>query len=946
MILEKLGSASMITNREEINIRFDAIKDHKPRAAKKLKELGEILASAYKLDPQWADEMWQYIIELNIKDNISFSKFYVAQVFNKLIDNLSSQEAAEFVTMRPERIRLMFIYGYDGDNLNRTAYTIIGSQLFEGEIESAIETVSFLKEKFTTRDDLNIYAFYSTINTVSVWLENNQEQYEYAFRFDISKEYILDFYETCCQNFKDELMQSLMRARSILLTKNPIQDLDDIKQLLYTLLEMATHTDFEVRWLFTELLYYERDLIGNEVESIIFEYCRETDSVYIPVVPFSKDENVLEKSNWYRDIITQSERILRELFRKTACQDVHRMVIHDCMYESDWRKFLQYIVLGLNQEKEYNAKSYLELVKEEIRFYLNDKKNTIESEIKIYEKHTFPPTENQLENSIRISISFTPRRSIVKPRVTTENVNDFILAMARICVLTSNSIVHEQLIDEVKSFVTKETGSVDLLNMMGLEEEADYRSTLEKFCDYADSESVQRSPYDYSYDKGNQISQFIRSIQQEMGINGIETGKLLAKQPQILSFLFLHDAHSFAEKGNIILGALKDNDYSTALKCVDYLIETAKYPNFSERNSWSMEMKNTLSTILRNVYQQNFSEYGEPYSENITQTVIQITERCLPYLGGSDANVVRANLLKVKPSDDQKTKYLRYLLQDVDEYTAEKKPKGYSKRINDITSGIQLGIEVLAQLNRMDVVAQILRKITKGRDYISGPSYESWMTDFLKITDEQCIELYSLIPDVYTAYIEVSNQKMALKVLNFFGKVGNQTVYEALKGQIIQKHGYIEGMSSCFKYSEQTAKPILLLNDRCFKLSLLYWNALIDYRFDIYGMEISLCIKNMYKEYISVYAVDVVINGIQLSQLQNQQRKNLSDRKCICYSIASDEEKVCILNLWWGDKRDPTIKEISSVSFTAVVQSGDKVLSKSGPFMIKYDVINECYIIV
>ena len=44
----------MIGEWREINDRFDAIKDHKPKAAKKLNELGEILASAYELDPDAA----------------------------------------------------------------------------------------------------------------------------------------------------------------------------------------------------------------------------------------------------------------------------------------------------------------------------------------------------------------------------------------------------------------------------------------------------------------------------------------------------------------------------------------------------------------------------------------------------------------------------------------------------------------------------------------------------------------------------------------------------------------------------------------------------------------------------------------------------------------------------------------------------------------------------
>ena len=59
----------MINILNEIQERFDKIKDHKPKATKKLSELGDILASAYNISPEVADEMWQYIIDLNVSED-------------------------------------------------------------------------------------------------------------------------------------------------------------------------------------------------------------------------------------------------------------------------------------------------------------------------------------------------------------------------------------------------------------------------------------------------------------------------------------------------------------------------------------------------------------------------------------------------------------------------------------------------------------------------------------------------------------------------------------------------------------------------------------------------------------------------------------------------------------------------------------------------------------
>lgn len=917
----------MIATWEEINSRYDAIKDHKPRASKKLKELGEILASAYKLDPQRADEMWQYIIELNIQDNITFSKFYIAQVFNKLTDNLPSEEAAEFVSMRPERVRLMLIYGYDGGTLNHVAYTIIGSQVLEGRMDDAVETLSMLEEKFSTQEGLNIHSFYSIFNNLCESMEEKPAQIDYAFRYDIPTDNVLTFYETCDREFEDKHIQAIAQARIAMLRQSPIQDVDEVRRILHNLSDATVHMDT----LFTDFLFFERAVVGEDAESIIFDYCTESESVRLPIVSYGEDEKLQAKSNWYQGIITQSERILRELFGKQACHDFLKNVIRNYMYESDWRTFLQFLVLGLNQETEYGPESYLEFVREEIRDYLSVKGKKVECE-----NGTWWVSQNDDDSW---------RSSIPKPRITTENVDGFIQALARACILTSGSAVNGQLVDEVRSFVTKETGSVDALNAMGMEVQADNRSELEKFCDYAEKESAQRAPYDNSYGQRQQEYQLIRNIQQETGTYGIETGKLLAKHPQILSFLFLHDAHSFSTKKDIILGALLDDNFSAALKCVDYMIETAKYPNFSERNSWSMEMKNTLSFMLRDVYQNNSSDYREPYSDSVTSTVIQIAEKCLPYLGGDDANEVKANLLNLKPAEDDKEVFIRQLLQDVDDYTAEKKPRGYSKRINNITSGMIRGIEVLSKLNRMDVVAQILRKITEGRKYIAGPSYESWMTSFSRVTDDQRLELYSLIPDVYSAYIEASDKKMALNLLQVFGKLGDYTVYKALRDQVLQKHGYIEGMSSYFHFSEESATPIALCNNKVFQASLLYWNVpSFNIQSGIYSVEVVLKVKNKSKDYISLFASDITINGIPLSDLK-QDEKDKSDREHISYYLDSGEEDIERLNLYWGNRREHSFKEIFEMTFSVIAQSNDKDIAKSGPFTIRHDSKNDTFLL-
>ena len=127
----------MITTMNEIEQRFDAIKDHKPKASKKLSELGEILSSAYKLNPDRADEMWQYLVELNVREDVNNAKFYIAQVFNKVKGLISAEDATDLIMMTPERVELMLLYGYDGGTL----YSVLNTL-----------TVGFLKNENVNND--------------------------------------------------------------------------------------------------------------------------------------------------------------------------------------------------------------------------------------------------------------------------------------------------------------------------------------------------------------------------------------------------------------------------------------------------------------------------------------------------------------------------------------------------------------------------------------------------------------------------------------------------------------------------------------------------------------------------------------------------------------------------------------------------------------------------
>ena len=174
----------MITTLKEIEQRFDAIKDHKPKASKKLNELGEILASAYKIESDRADEMWQYLIDLNVREDVKNAKFYIAQVFNKIRGFISEEEATDLIMMTPERVELMLLYGYEGGTLYSVLSTLTISFLKNEDVNDTMASLEYVFEKFGGVDSGNpeILKATKTIVQIGAELLRTNNDYEQIVR--------------------------------------------------------------------------------------------------------------------------------------------------------------------------------------------------------------------------------------------------------------------------------------------------------------------------------------------------------------------------------------------------------------------------------------------------------------------------------------------------------------------------------------------------------------------------------------------------------------------------------------------------------------------------------------------------------------------------------------------------------------------------------------------
>ena len=82
----------MLQTWESIIQKYNSI-GHTSRATKNLEEWGELLASAYIVNAEKADKLWQELIELNVATDEKFAKYFVAQIFNAIISRLDAEDA-------------------------------------------------------------------------------------------------------------------------------------------------------------------------------------------------------------------------------------------------------------------------------------------------------------------------------------------------------------------------------------------------------------------------------------------------------------------------------------------------------------------------------------------------------------------------------------------------------------------------------------------------------------------------------------------------------------------------------------------------------------------------------------------------------------------------------------------------------------------------------------
>lgn len=366
----------MIQTWDEIVARYEKIKNHKPRASKKLNELGEIISSAYRFSPEEADTMWQYIIDLNIADNVEFARFYVAQVFKKLVVLLPLESATSLLLMRNERLRLLLLHGYEGSGYLDSAQHILGYFIKVGDIDGCHNTMVLISKFLSCAHDIGnnkrithfVDRVVSSFERAAPLLSNISSKYYIPPTYsNIPIDNLIKFYKYCETAYPNTLLAKVAFILHAITESRTIENRVLAEDLLRTILNNNFNT------IFLRLLYLEQDVLEEQVDNFLWEYLR-CSGMYLPL---NYHDGSLDMVNWYRSLVLESESLLEYEFSGHDGHLSEFMIdyLNFAIESGNWDDFTKYYALAITGADDYGFRECRDYLFACINYYILGGKN-------------------------------------------------------------------------------------------------------------------------------------------------------------------------------------------------------------------------------------------------------------------------------------------------------------------------------------------------------------------------------------------------------------------------------------------------------------------------------------------------------------------------------------------------------------------------------------------
>lgn len=814
----------MINNMSEVLQKFDAVKDHKPRAAKKLNELGDILASAYLLDADTANDMWQYIINLNIADDITYSKFYIAQVFNKLIDRLKPEEATTFLSMNPERIQLMIIYGYDGGTLWRCLDILIKGYLISGDIDNAMICLGYFYDKFGginsgNHEIINVAKNASRICAEMIKADNNADQ---------AIELLNEMGNSDCYDVN--LSVAIVKVLNNIETEYDLEAIFD-----FAIDEKLPVEFFELLWIAKE--DYSKEELREKWVSYV-EACEEDEVRPYGYINEDCEKYSNSKLKFYVDLEKNTEELLNYYFSRSVLYDVEKGIIWSWIEEDKWDNFVRYVgqvVMNTSEEQ----------------FQYSDVHSTLNEYMSACFQNDYFYTSDKYGRYYK---------DLMKSRT-----NLFIDALSKISAMTVGCGAHESYHEFVKEFIQKMTGNLDSLKDAGFADEVEVRSGEERLKDYVHEflqtgkivhESgtkytlIEKALHDelYNHDSGSTTIEIKVDLAKLLGLSleddsdddneeeeevekidqKLELNYRLASDDEIAEFYFMHCPREYRKRTDLLSACIRKNDINRAIELIDMMAETKGNEGYEELNGWGRQNMLTLFYLINEYeYDKDNTWDSEDITDDMRNVAKELVYRMLPHLSEKSREEISKDLYKIDKNHDDSDEYITQLLEDAVVYTTFPKPKGKggAPNINRMSSQFMESFKRLSKMGRLDVVIEIMTRFAKVADVLKPVRFSTWMGAMARdLKAGEMIQIFRGNKEIFEAWLEADDLREwdILNVANEIAKGCTREEFLEFRNLVVQHKGKVDGIDACFKATAENTETQILFEGKTLKLSLDY----------------------------------------------------------------------------------------------------------------------------
>ena len=848
----------MINTMQEVEERFAKIKDHKPKASKKLNELGDILASAYKIYPERADEMWQYIVDLNVSDSTANAKFYIAQVFNKLIDRLSPEEATELITMTPERVQLMVMHGYEGGTLWRCMDTLLCGYLKLNTLDNASVCVGFFYDKFGGINSGNPEIVNVVRNATRVCIELIQADKNVAEAKDFLHELV------------DSENEEINLLAKLFMAVKGIGDVDDFDLIFAIAIEYKCPVEFfDLLWRAKEQ-YSHEELRDKWIEYV--ESCDENDIRPYNYLYNDEEDYSISKSKFYIDIEKDAEELLDYYFDRSNIYDVETGIIWTWVEEENWEVFIKYVSLVVMATLEDSFGG-----------------SAIKRCIETYMESCF--FDEYRDSTDRFGRSY---KKLMQSRKKA-----FAVALSKISMISMGCDCHDSYHAFVKEYIQKLNGNLDVLNELGFEENVENRSAEERLKDYVHSflmsgtlvHSQNSTPYSiitkalreeiYGQQGGNHFTALVNIQVQSDGTiklsgtgnepkeevdESLEQAYRLALDDEITEFYFAHCPNEYNKRTELLTACIQKNDINRAIELIEIMAGTKGNPGYEELNGWGRQNMLTITYLIRKFDFTNKDRWeAKDITDEMRQVAKQLVYQMMPYLSETAKKEIKEDLYRINPDADDSEEYIAQLLDDAEVYSTFPRPrgKGSAPDVNRMSSEFIQCFERLSKMGRLDIVEQIMMKFSSVKDILNPVTYDTWISFMTSsLTTGDLLKVYQINSEIFKLWLEMDNVEVRdiQSVAKKLSENCTREEYRTFRNMVMSQKGFIQGLDSWYTATSENTETQLLFNGKYAKIQLDFLG--ITYYDHINSLEINLLTKKKRDKFESVRVSYCRINGL------------------------------------------------------------------------------------